>query len=735
MISKVMANYKSVTFKQLQIIKLIFYGTPRAGKSTLRKQLLRHVEGFKLQQCGHIVPSTNIAEICDPIVVERILMTNEKNNEWKWTVQRLDDIAKALLRCLGNSQLQHVIKSSGPLITSRNMTSIENNVQQKPVAEPQKIAEPLAVQDMDTAPSPGVQNKTSDPIHATAVIESSPITDVANVDINVEELFLNAVQTGEWKDIVSALNIDNATFLQIIDGGGQPSFQEIFPLLISGPSLTVLVFKLTDELEKLYPVLYQPDDGTGESKAWKDYYIVKDIITHALASFVSQKDTPPLQCKMLLVGTHKDKLDKEGGIEAKINKLAEDLYGLLQQFKAYESIEVKTRNTLITPIDNSDEQDIVSVKTKIEKMISQLDSKDIPAPWLVFDFVLRKHAKQKELRKLEKRDCIDIARRCGVQDEDVDAVLQYLHFKAGTLLYYSDIPKLDQCVIIDFQLIFDSISKIIIQFFDVNSDCGAHLKHKNLLKQKGQLDASVLKDVQGCLTVDELISLLHHRHIISNMEGTNTFFMPSVLPKDKLSYNQSSNSSSFLVLFDHGYSPVGLFCAATTRLIVEHKWELDKRVDPFRNKINFYCKCSGKSYNVMFSAFSAHYEVCLVKKDPQDYSCVKYKIYQDVSEAFAVVCKHMQYPSPSYGFYCPETCECGDVSYLQYQHPAMCTFDCESQEMKCCYSGSPSDLSMEHKQWFRPPQVRVTNAWLIFMFFYVNMCFLMFKSNFNKLIF
>ena len=70
------------------------------------------------------------------------------------------------------------------------------------------------------------------------------------------------LKTGKWEEVVGALNFDKATFLQIIDGGGQPSFQDVFPLLISGPSLTVLVFKLTDDLEALHPVQYQPEKST-----------------------------------------------------------------------------------------------------------------------------------------------------------------------------------------------------------------------------------------------------------------------------------------------------------------------------------------------------------------------------------------------------------------------------------------------------------------------------------------
>ena len=183
------------------------------------------------------------------------------------------------------------------------------------------------------------------------------------------------------------------------------------------------------------------------------------------------------------------------------------------------------------------------------------------------------------------------------------------------------------------------------------------------------------------------------------------YFMPSVLPKDRLSCNVSSKSLSFLVLFDHGYCPVGLFCAATIELIVSHKWELNKGASQFRNKINFYCPCSGKSYSVMFSEFSAHYEVCLMGEILPE---VKFEIYRNMNDVLSTVCKDMKYPSPTYGFYCPKRCMYDNGSYVQDPHPATCAFNDESQEMKCYYSGTPSDLSTKHKQWFM--KVCATNA-------------------------
>ena len=688
------------------MIKLIFYGTPRAGKTTLRKQLLRVVEGVGLQpRDSNIEPSTNIA---DSIFVERIVMTNEGSNELKWTRQKLDDIAKSLMQCLGNTKLHCDTESNDLPEESLDEYMIENHdVQQNSSLESQHS---VGSRDLgaDSPPMQVVTEETRKQFHPS--IETN---EYKKVHIDIKELFRNAIKTGKWKEVVEALNFDEATFLQIIDVGGQPSFQDIFPLLISGPSLTVLVFKLTDDLKALHPVPYQPESQHEGQKAWQDTYVVKDIFSHALASFaVSQKHTLlPFPHKILLIGTHKDKLevsqdpavDKERNKKAQIESIAMKLYGWLHPSKAFESIQVQNMEDLIIRIDNFSQHDIVLVKKKIEELILQIESQDVPASWMVFDFVLHKFAEMEKLCKIGTSDCKDIAHVCGIT-ENINGVLHYLHYEAGTLLYYSDIPGLNEYVITDFQLIFDSISNIIIHYFQ-NSISGPDLKHRIFFKQKGLFDASVLRDVEGCLKVHELISLLHHRHIISKMEGTNMYFMPSVLPKDRLSCNLSDKSLCYLVLFDHDYCPVGLFCATTIKLIASHKWKLNESTPQFRNKIDFYCTCSGKSYNVIFSEFSAHYEVCLMGDALPE---VKYKVYQDMNDVISTVCKDMKYLSPTYGFYCPKKCMYENGSYVHDPHPATCAFNDESQEMKCYYSGTPSDLSEEHKQWFK--QVCATNG-------------------------
>ena len=700
-----MDRYQTITFKELKIAKLIFYGTPRTGKTTLRKQLLRSVDRIQLSSAT-LEPSTNIAEICDIVFVERIVVTSEGSNEWKWTIQGLDDIAKTLLQCL-DSKLLHKTRPECSITRalssvdstkkkthclSRSLSSLHTNT-----LVPAKMPE----LPHDTSP---VTKKRSDKI--TPSSHQSHLSAHHSVSIDINQLFLEAVKTGKWSEVVSALHmLDKAMLIQIIDGGGQPSFQEIFPLFISGPSLTLLMFKLTDDLEQTKLVQYQPNDNSGEH-IWQDTYVVRDCIFHALSSLASSPPdedkikTNPFHSKVVLVGTHRDQLmGSEDEKKATIERCAQSILSWLRHSKVLKSIDVSSVADLVTDISNFDSSDIKKIKKKIETLISQRESQNIPAPWLVFDFVLRKYAMSHKIRKVERTVCEEIAALCGIKSDEIGTVLHYLHHVAGTLLHYPDISELNHCVITDFQLIFDSVSKIIIQYFESS----AHLSERDLRHKKGQFEASALKEVSCCLNVSELLALLKHRHIVSVL-GEGNFFMPSLLPKAKTEPSPA-DSCSFLVMFECGWCPVGLFCAATTRLIVSHEWEVN-RSEQFRNKISFHHMLSGNYYTIVFTAFPANYEVKLVDADAP--AQVKFEIHKAINEVFCRICGDLQCPPPLYGFYCPETCTYDGAIYQQHQHPAKCAFNCEAQQMKCYYTDRLSMLKEEHKMWFRKVHILYT---------------------------
>ena len=169
--------------------------------------------------------------------------------------------------------------------------------------------------------------------------------------------------------------LDNA-ILQVIDGGGQPTFQEIFPLLISGPSLRLLIFKLTDNPKISYNAQYQPINGVEQT--WPDStYVVKDFISHAISSqfYLSTKSQshPTLQfdskSKLLLIGTHKDMLEgSEEDTMKEIKWKTESLYQtLLDESKAFgpqvvDWVKMKNMDDFITGIAKCNDKSIIHVK-------------------------------------------------------------------------------------------------------------------------------------------------------------------------------------------------------------------------------------------------------------------------------------------------------------------------------------------------------------------------------------
>eukprot|EP00731_Ephydatia_muelleri_P008359 Em0004g697a len=307
----------------------------------------------------------------------------------------------------------------------------------------------------------------------TVVVETSQMDSSAAGETNnqssskvdIKQLFFDAVLTGEWSKVVNALHtLNNSMLLQVIDGGGQPAFQEIFPLLISGPSVALLIFKLTDGLTEEKDVQFQQNDGVLQT--WPDRYIVKDFIFHTISGVSSSlKDPNPFGSIIVFVGTHKDELKgSEDTKQSQIRNIAETMHGWLRESKTYKRMQVESIEDFIIGIHSFKKQDIVKVKERIEKFVSdQTASQDIPARYLVFDFVLHSYAKSNKLRIVGKKKCREIANKCGINEVNFKKVLRFLHDEAGTLLYYSDIPKLNNYVITDFQLIFDSITEIIIK--------------------------------------------------------------------------------------------------------------------------------------------------------------------------------------------------------------------------------------------------------------------------------
>ena len=157
----------------------------------------------------------------------------------------------------------------------------------------------------------------------------------------------------------------------------------------------------------------------------------------------------------------------------------------------------------------------------------------LPASWLLFDLFLRRSG----TRIVSFQECVEIGRKFSIDsEEELKEVLWFLHHQTGVLMYYPEVPELEDIVICDIQVIFDSITLLIVYTFTfekVNKALEEKFRQKGMFSERDIRKASSSTDVEGLIPLSKLVKLLEYVHIlapITNEHGCREYFMPSVLP-------------------------------------------------------------------------------------------------------------------------------------------------------------------------------------------------------------
>ena len=111
--------------------------------------------------------------------------------------------------------------------------------------------------------------------------------------------------------------VDEPWMLYITDTGGQPEFQELLPILVSGPSLFFLVFSLHLELNKKFRVEYITSHGK-VTVPYEAGLTVLEMLHQSLATIASTSVSRMvgdrkvmIQPNIFFVATHKDLVSEE----------------------------------------------------------------------------------------------------------------------------------------------------------------------------------------------------------------------------------------------------------------------------------------------------------------------------------------------------------------------------------------------------------------------------------------
>ena len=263
------------------------------------------------------------------------------------------------------------------------------------------------------------------------------------------------------------------------DTGGQPEFMDMLPALVMGPSLYLIFCKLIDDLKSRYTISYL-DRSSGEStEPIESTYTVEEVLLQALSavacfrsypgksssdspvSVAAKNFQPSSNTVAFIIGTHKDKVTEE-----QITQFDNELKRTITNTSFYEDglVEFASEDRLVLAVDNKTggKEEVDSIRQFFQERIKHHFKKiSIPAAWLIFSLCLRKQV----MRTMSLENCMQLAQQFSMPPEETRVALWFLHHYAGVLMYFPDVPKLKDIVICDIQIIFDSVTNMIVHTF------------------------------------------------------------------------------------------------------------------------------------------------------------------------------------------------------------------------------------------------------------------------------
>ena len=514
--------------------------------------------------------------------------------------------------------------------------------------------------------------------------------------------------------------------LYLTDTGGQLEFQEMLPALTAGPIIFFLVFRLDQDLGKTVSIEYRFSESDS-TNLYQSSLTVMETLQRTLASIASMStrmdkysmEDIPLKPSVIFIGTYRDKVSPEE--IRRINCSLEEMVRATSFPRGF--IARASESELVVAVDNLSpkDSDIHCIQSVIERIANRDNFKvSLPSTWLIFSLLIRQHAQKR--RVITYRNCFKIAVTCGIDsEEELNEALWFLNTKVDLVRYCQGegLKDLQQIVIVDPQIIFDKLTRLIVNtftFHTVRDDVCEEFK------SKGFFPLSVVErmwkeddDDDRLLTVDRFIRLLEHLHIISRLQHTTKvmYFMPCSLVHPQSSAHGcpfSSTATSGRMqqippLLECGYSPMGLFSALIVYLLANKMkshfdWSLKRPYCISRNAISLYIP----PYDtITLTVLPTYLEVVMFPAEiegtrQRTVKAVCMEVRRCIEVAVREVASTLHYTSGaehSLAFYCT-----GKQEAKREPHPAKVAYLDGSPCTALCEIGGVYDLPCGYNHWF-----------------------------------
>ena len=394
------------------------------------------------------------------------------------------------------------------------------------------------------------------------------------------------------KNVRPSSEMFDSQWYHLIDSGGQPQFYDILPLVYHKPSLNVVVIRLNEGLDDKPKVTFHSEG--------RNVYELPDKLQLTNRQFIIRMCQIASSCAksggpvsyVIVVGTHKDKLGKDGG--EKIKQMNRELKSVYKQFK--DILISKSNDEIIFDINTmatgkEREQYTKELQNTIFELCENHESQPVPLKWFAFQLDLDNDEGVVRMKK-----CYKSGKAVGMNKADVKNALMYFDNAALLMYFPDDIPDL---VLTKVDPLIDKLSVLVKASFirpklKLQSQC-------EKLRNKGLFNKSFLSELfqntskHTCsLCNDEFLKLLECLKIIVKLDPED-FFLPSALSfQDPTSEGFEFKMSCVPLVFnwDEHILPHGFFFTVVVELLARPQEHCDycffllEDVPQWREEIN-----------------------------------------------------------------------------------------------------------------------------------------------------
>ena len=526
-------------YVSLNNIKMVICGPPFVGKTAFKHLLLNKPPPLKHN-------STPIA--ARPIqAIERIAAGD---NTWEETNE--EDLLHMLSNAIEKETIPGIVPNwYGIAATTPDQTNDEKD------------------HNVPSSPHVDIPAKNSAPLALPAQKEFLPSTYKSYASLGAKAMKNDYVlkkiaeQLASSKERKGSQRLLEATWIHLLDSGGQPQFIDLLHMFMRDNSLYIIVMKVTESLHDKPMFVYSLNGSplsVPQEITMTNLQIIESFV-RSVAVASRYKTTKPA---FAIVATNCDrsKFRRFVGLDEKLKTKNKVLQECLSEFLDLFIFYNHDSNELIFPVDNLCRWNRQKISTDIRSRLlcSRSDisfNVKIPIRWYVFDLNMKKEASTETHGIISLESCFDIGREFGMDKPEVKYCLNYLDSMRLCIYYPNIIPDV---VFTSPQFLIDCLSNIVrVSFVDDLQQIlpkGVSLSDETVqsLKRDGVfnellLDSLGLTFLPSLFSKSNLLSLLRHFRLISPIKAAcdvHQYFIPVLLPAERLTEEQKAIFGSSL---------------------------------------------------------------------------------------------------------------------------------------------------------------------------------------------